>query len=514
MKKLFSLLCAVLLFIISTSALSGKIVYVVAGDINKNDFAYSIEDGNAILFDYYGTKTHLVIPEEFDGYPLTEIRAFSGYCETEISDREYTIPSSSVKVTIDRVSRLQSITIPKTVTKITNGVFAHINSLNALTVDAENPTYYSKGNCVVERATETVISGSRSAHVPETAKSIGESAFEASPIKTITIPEGITEIGFFAFYDCTDLHTVKLPDTLTHIKEYAFRGCTSLAQLTVPASVETIDHGAFEGCSALYSVTVAEENPTFYAEGRCILTCADKRIVAAGYNAKLPEGVTKVEAHALENCLNEYIEELILPETLTSIGEYAFAGNGFEKVVIPASLTEIGANAFTHCYSLRTIEVAEDNPRYYSEGGCLIDREANAVVSSCVSKATVPHGITAIGDAAFQNYSGATVSLPATVLNIAEGAFRSMNALEVDYDGSPVMWSVLPTYETGLQNVKADCKGKDADTLAVADFDGDGIIRLRDVLRAASATDGEDIDGDSIFTEADIRWIAMLCTAE
>jgi|GEM_PF-1574017 len=537
-KLLFLLLCSLILtFWVSADNIEAQLAAQAEENKNENGFIYRIENGNAILYGYDGSKLYISLPESIEDCPVTEIRSFAGIYKDGVNRSSKT----STTIYVEPVSRIQSIVIPKSIIKIQNGAFAHLESLTELIVDAENPIYQSKNNCIIEIATETIISGCRGSRIPETAKIIGESAFKNAKIKSITIPEGITQIDAFAFSWCDELHTVKLPGTLTHIGEYAFNYCDSIARLTIPMSVCEIGSGAFIGCTSLNSITVAEDNPTFYAEERCILTRADKRIVATVHNAKLPKDFTAVDAHAFDSNLNEYIEELILPETLTKLEAHAFAKNSFTKLVLPASLVEIEPQAFSGCYSLRTIEVAEGNPRYYSEGGCVIDREKNAVVIARVSEVTVPHGVSVIETAAFQNYSGSTISIPTSVLSIATGYFRNTarydanhnelseeNAkiwnelspivptkpIEVDYEGSDIMWSVLPRYATFLGKAKADCKGKDADTLAAADFDGDGIIRVRDVLRAINATEGNDIDGDGAFTQTDVIWILLLCTAK
>lgn len=514
-KSIFFLLLAFLLMF-PAIAYDLEIALLAGADENKNEngFIYRIEDEHAILFGYDGTDTYITLPESIEGFPVTEIRGFSGIRKDAAKGDSYDIPYSDAKVFIEPTSRILSITIPKTVTKICNGAFSHLERLKELVVDSENPNYHAKTGCIIETASATVISGCRAAHIPDTAKIIGQDAFSGTQLESVTIPEGIIEIMPYAFQDADEMHTVKLPSTLTHIHEYAFQGCEKLTRITIPTGVTEIDHGAFSDCPMLTSIHVDESNPIFYVENRCILTRANKCVVAAGYNAKLPEGMTAVERHGFDGCLNEYIEDLILPETLTYIGEYAFAGNGIKKLVIPASVTEIATGAFSGCYSLRTIQVAKNNPRYYSEGGCLIDREYNKVIAACVEKVNIPHGVTTIASNTFKSYSGSTITFPTSVLTIDKNAFRERTRVEVDYMGAPIMWNVLQLTGTGLENAKLDSVGKNADILAAADFDGDGIVRVKDVLRAASATDGEDIDGDSIFTEADIRWIAMLCTAE
>ena len=69
-----------------------------------------------------------------------------------------------------------------------------------------------------------------------------------SQITTVTIESGVTSIGDYAFYNCTNLASVTIPATVTSIGDYAFSRCTNLASITIPAGVESIGTGAFNGC--------------------------------------------------------------------------------------------------------------------------------------------------------------------------------------------------------------------------------------------------------------------------
>src|SRR5699024_1670164 len=72
----------------------------------------------------------------------------------------------------------------------------------------------------------------------------------------VVIPEGMTEIGWWAFQDCASLASVRLPGSLTMIHEAAFSGCKSLTSVTIPAGVKWIDGSEFSGCTSLTSVTI------------------------------------------------------------------------------------------------------------------------------------------------------------------------------------------------------------------------------------------------------------------
>ncbi len=98
-------------------------------------------------------------------------------------------------------------------------------------------------------------------------------AFEGTRTSMIslTVPEGITKIGAYAFYNCTNLQTLTLPSTLTSIESNAFRNCNSLESIGVPSSVSTVGDQAFYGCSSAKSIFLGRNIRTigFSAFGNC-----------------------------------------------------------------------------------------------------------------------------------------------------------------------------------------------------------------------------------------------------
>ena len=100
-------------------------------------------------------------------------------------------------------------------------------------------------------------SGLTSLTLPDGITSIGYWAFYGcSGLTSLTLPAGITEIGYKAFYGCSGLTSLTLPAGITSIGEYAFYGCSGLTSLTLPAGITSISDNAFQGCSGLTSLTL------------------------------------------------------------------------------------------------------------------------------------------------------------------------------------------------------------------------------------------------------------------
>lgn len=94
------------------------------------------------------------------------------------------------------------------------------------------------------------------ADIGNTVTNIGEYAFsECSGLTIVTIPDGVTSIGDDAFNGCSGLMSVTIPNSVTSIGDNAFLYCGSLTSMTIPDNVTNIGGSAFEYCNGLTSVT-------------------------------------------------------------------------------------------------------------------------------------------------------------------------------------------------------------------------------------------------------------------
>ena len=151
-----------------------------------------------------------------------------------------------------------------------------------------------------------------------------------------------------------------IPEGTTEIEGMTFFLCDSLKSIIIPESVTKIGEAAFVGCSSLESIVVAKGNPVYDSREGCNAIIETKTNILR-YGCKstiIPESVTKIGQHAFAGCSS--LESVTIPETVTEIEDYAFCDcRLLESITIPKSVTKIGNSAFKGCRSLKSITIPE-----------------------------------------------------------------------------------------------------------------------------------------------------------
>ncbi len=219
-------------------------------------------------------------------------------------------------------SGLTELILPNSVTSIGNYAFSDCSGLEKITVDRGNKRYDSRGNCnsIIDTETNTLIAGCKNSVIPNSVRSIGDSAFEGcSGLIKLTLPSSVTSIGINAFY-----------------------GCSGLTELTLPNSVTSIGDYAFSGCSGLEKITVESGNSRYDSRDNCnsIIETATNTLIAGCKNSIIPNSITSIGDAAFSDCSE--LTELILPDSVTSIGNGAFGGcSGLVKITSLAKIPPV-----------------------------------------------------------------------------------------------------------------------------------------------------------------------------
>lgn len=226
-------------------------------------------------------------------------------------------------------------------------------------------------------------------------------------IRTVKLLDGLTEVGFLAFKDCTQLQRVELPDSIRSIDISAFENCTSLAEICLPEGLQKIWTAAFRNCSSLQTLAIPESVDDIgscafekckqltlrvkagsYAEEYCkknrlkfIIEIPKKEDVSTKDNIDnriefvdeegtlfawdpevmhvvIPDGVRRIGVCAFNDCEN--LTSVIIPETVTEIQDYAFSDcKNLSSIEIPDSVEIIGKGAFRWCETLISVVIPE-----------------------------------------------------------------------------------------------------------------------------------------------------------
>ena len=166
----------------------------------------------------------------------------------------------------------------------------------------------------------------------------------------LTVREGTTRIGDYACFICFELKKIVLPSTLKEVGANAFHYCEGVTELTLPDGLETVLDSAFFGLEAWENVVIPESVTRIERYG--FAECGASVI-------RVPENVTRIEMGAFWG-YEGTLEQLILPDTLTYIGDSAFSwGKKVPNVYIPEKVEYIGAEAFGRFDSLSWVTVPD-----------------------------------------------------------------------------------------------------------------------------------------------------------
>ena len=249
---------------------------------------------------------------------------------------------------------------------------------------------------------------------------IGEGAFEFNDLTSVVIPDGVTTIGDYAFYS-NNLTSVVIPDSVTTIGNYAFY-YNNLTSVVIPDSVTTIGEAAFE-FNDLTSVVIPNSVTTIgsgaFRNNNLTSVVIPDSVTEIGGSAFNNNQLSESQAYIYARNGNGSIDyttivsyggakrdNVVIPNNVTTIGDWAFAENNLTSVIIPDSVTIIENHAFSF---------------------------------NNLTSVVIPDSVTAIGNNAFacnnlsSVYIGANSNLTETT-GIGYGAFRSSN-LTTTYNG-------------------------------------------------------------------------------
>ena len=233
----------------------------------------------------------------------------------------------------------------------------------SITVEEGNTVYDSREGCnaIIEKSSNTLIAGCKNTIIPNSVTSIGFLAFSGrTGLTSITIPNSVTSIGDNAFSGCSSLSSIIIPNSVTDIGDYALMGCSSLSSIEIPASVSSIGTNTFYGCNQLKKVTINSNT-----------------LLSKDYSSYY----SSYDSYRLYDCFGNQVEELIIGESVSSIGNFAFyngtsSSSKIKSITLPNSVKKVGNYAF-YGHDLTSLHMS-NNIEYIGDNAFNIDNLVSA----------------------------------------------------------------------------------------------------------------------------------------
>ncbi len=382
------------------------------------------------------------------------------FTNTKLESVEFSDSLTSIGQYAFANTNIKSVVIPESVTWLGSEVFASCLQLTNATVNLIGALPTKTFSYCTALTDVTLCDG---------ITSIGSYAFESCISLSRIDLSCIKTIGNYAFQNCAGIVELDTGNTLETIGSYAFQYCTSLIKLRLGTAIGSIGTNAFIGASKLYDICndssltlTAGSNyngyVAYYAKNiysstsgsSCLtevngllLMTADGSTIVVGYNGNggeviIPEGVTVIDVRAFSGCTT--VTSVKFPSTLVKVSDYAFENcSAITELYVPDSVTSIGKGAFSGCSSLVKITLpfagmnatsnSNSNHVGYIFGAYSYD-DTNRPHAPESLRTIVITGGTFIPEYAFSRfYNVESIILPDTITFIGAFAFNQCTSL-------------------------------------------------------------------------------------
>ncbi|MDR0834325.1 MAG: leucine-rich repeat domain-containing protein [Candidatus Symbiothrix sp.] len=339
---------------------------------------------------YYGVDSRYY-------YTSDNVIGYSMFCNLK-KLQSIILPNSSVSMdsnAFNDCTGLTSVTIGNSKIYIAGYSFEGCTAFKEFIVSEENTKYSTIDGVLYNKDKTTLVAypyaKATTYIIPESVTSIqGYAFYQCTGLTSVTIGNSVTSIGSWTFSGCTSLTSVTIGNNVTSIGQDAFYKCIGLTSVTIPNSVTSIGYNAFYGCRGLTSLIIG--NSVKSIGGSAFYQCTGLTSII------IPDSVTMIGNGAFSSCIG--LTSLIIGNSVTSIEGSAFWNcKGLASIIIPDNVTSIGSSAFGSCTELTSITI-----------GNSVKSIGESAFENCtgLTSVTIPNCVTSIGNRAFYNCTGLT----------------------------------------------------------------------------------------------------------
>ena len=381
--------------------------YLYLASVSTIVTEYTINDRCKIIgdsvFSNNGTLINITFPSS-----LTSIGA-NAFHNCDGLTGELVIPEGIISIGTDAFSScngLTSISLPSTLKNIGNDAFYDCGNMYTIEYRGTLEEYLSVNFSQdwAYRQYDLKIDGKLITDlvIPSSITNIGIYTFSrCSSITSVSYEENsqLRSIDFGAFSDCGSLTSVTLPNTLRNISFGAFSSCSILTSIAIPEGVTSIEEVVFSGCSGLTSIIIPSSVTSIGASAFSDCDSIERLefIGTLEEYLSIEFGPSWIDDNSHKLIINGVeLTELVIPNSITNIGERAFYGcSGLTSVVIPEGVTSISAYAFRNC-SLATIYIDSstiaNGITSSSSYGYLTQNATTLYIKDTITVTTAPNG--------------------------------------------------------------------------------------------------------------------------
>lgn len=304
---------------------------------------------------------------------------------------------------------LASFAIPASVESIGVGFLSYNGAVKTVSVASDNSFYKAVNNCVVETFSGKLLGAGNGAKIPDDGS--------------------VTEICDAAFSCLTGMGEQVLPESVKVLGEKIF-AYSDITGLTINGNVTDFDVNILKNCQNLSKLNASGLNYKYDGVHNCIIDTENKVLVKGCATSVIPDdgSVTEIGERAFKDCAA--LTAITIPNSITKIGNYAFADTGLTEITLPSSLTATATgnmdSAFQNCTNLKSV-VIEEGVKVIGQfmfSGC-----------SKLTQIVLPDSVTAIGNSAFMYcFSLSKITLGKNLSSIGSGAFTGCNYLYECYN--------------------------------------------------------------------------------